>query len=98
MVIVVEEKNTNAIGMGRIISWAVLLVLAGVGAYYVFFEAPTIVEYSVPPDFPDTDQFMQIKERINPEDINTFSIIQDKKFIEPPHASPEGRYNPFLPY
>ena len=98
MVIVVEEQNKNRVGIGRILSWVILLILVGVGAYYVFFESPTLIEFSGPPNFPDTQQFVQLKEKLHPEDVSKYQIIQDKKFVEPPTNTSLGRYNPFLPY
>ncbi len=96
MAIVTEERQSS-IGLVGIIIWLVILILIGVGTYYIFFKSPTQVGDAIikPDSFKKAEEVSKIK--LEPKKIEEglkgfFDYIPWNK----PEPG-EGRGNPFQP-
>jgi|SRR3989344_5939937 len=95
MAIITEEKQSGT-GLIGIVIWLIILVLIGVGAYYIFFKLPvgggvdTLVK-------PDSFKKAEAASKI---DLNAATVIEqlnkltDYKSWKEPDSW--GRKNPFL--
>jgi hypothetical protein len=95
MAIIVEEEEKSRGGMGLLIG-AVIVILIGLGVYYIFFKRPELVEYATPANFKGIEQLSTLKNLSPDEVINSASFRALQPHAEPLAPNAEGRQNPLL--
>lgn len=90
-----EEKRTSGAGIVGVILWLLILIVIGLGAYYIFFKKPDIIPVPQPKSLKDAQQVSQIK-------LDSTAVLQDlqppafQQFVTRKPAANVGRLNPFL--
>jgi len=94
MAIVVEEQKNRGT-LIAVVTWAAGIIVVGVGAYYLFFKAPTLVEIALPADFESIKDISQIT--LDPGEVLGSTELQAlQPYITLVVPSTAGRPNPFL--
>jgi hypothetical protein len=99
MAIIVEEENNRGKGSATLLGWIIIVVVVLIGAYEIFFAAPSGSQVVVPPsNFSELTSLSQIT--LSPQDVVSSSSFQSlKQYVgEPSTSSPAavGRTNPFV--
>jgi hypothetical protein len=93
MAISIEQKNK--VNWIAVLTTFIVVVVLFVGAYFLFFKKPELVEVVVPGRFEDISKFSEIdfkpKELLNSPE---FKIL--RKFEVNIEASTPGKSNPFI--
>lgn len=96
MAIITEDRQSGSGIMGVLI-WMIVLILIGVGAYYIFFVKPPLTS-----SLEQSDDFKKVKS-ISSAKLDTKEIIDKlgslnlKNYITWEESENKGRTNPFLP-
>lgn len=96
MAIIIEEerKQTNWISIAAI---AVIVVVVFVGAYYLFFKQPQLIEVVTPKQLEEINKISGLS--FNPDTVVGSPIFKSLRQYGSPVVPPEttGRTNPFAP-
>jgi len=96
MAILIEEEK-KSINWVSIIAVGIIILLVFIGAYYVFFKDPGVIDQIVPRDLQNVSQLT--KTNIDPTEVvnlPTFKLLQD--FAAPLSLPSAGRDDPFKPF
>ncbi|MFH0890919.1 MAG: hypothetical protein V1856_02725 [Candidatus Liptonbacteria bacterium] len=95
MAIITEEKQSS-VGLMSFVVWLFVLVIIGVGAYYIFFKIPS---REVGPT--DRSEDFQRTEALAGADLNAKPVVDGlvdmKSHVLWEEPEKQGRPNPFLP-
>ena len=97
---VVFEERKDRLAVVNIVGWIVILIIAAVAVYYIFFRWPEIVDVRVPPQFQNIQSIVESEVELSPESvINNPAFQIRRQHVPPPVVHPEnfGRANPFIP-
>lgn len=95
MAVTFEQKRK--VRWGRVVSFAIAIVVIGIATYYLFFAETPRIELIIPPPLVEVNEISGL-EFIDPSQIirsPAFSTLRD--YAGEPGVGALGRPNPFLP-
>lgn len=95
MAIVVEDERRSSVNVLGLTVWIVILLIVGMGVYYLFFKRPEIIPINTPANLENAESLANID--LNPEEVLGDPVFRQLRSEVPP-LSPQnvGKTNPFL--